>query len=129
LEVEVPGIISKSIQNLQTDHKILSNKGYISQSLVCSSNQDLKFLQFFYLNQILTAKNSCSSSANTVLPPALYCGTTLCLLMSISNYLANSFLLVQGESQNLCHYVHATKNKFFFINCIHFYIVIGNGGY
>jgi len=28
--------------------------------------------------------------------------------------------IVQGESQNYCHYVHATKNKFIFINCIHF---------
>jgi len=32
---------------------------------------------------------------------------------------------VQGESKNICHYVNTTKNKFVFINCIHFYNVIG----
>jgi len=32
----------------------------------------------------------------------------------------------QSESKNLCHYVHATKNNFVFINCIHFSNVIAN---
>jgi len=37
--------------------------------------------------------------------------------------------LKQKDITNLCHYVHATKNTFVFINFIHFYKIISNGCY
>jgi len=38
------------------------------------------------------------------------------MILKISPYI----MLIQGDSQNVCHYVYVTKNKFDIINCMHF---------